>query len=473
MTVLLAFVLWPLIVVGLFLCLKPHKAILIAFIGGWLFLPVAQYRFLGFPDYGKIQSVSLVAFVAALLIKPSHLLRLKFQWPDVIVWLVCVSPLSSSMVNGLGLYNGVSGVLSFGIMYGMPYYLGRAYFDDSEKIKDVFVAILIGGLLYIPFCLFEMRMSPHVHKYVYGYHPHSFAQHIRQGGYRPMVFMNHGIMLAVWMSVASISGMYLWFRGYLKTLQGIPGWLWVVLISVVVILCKSLFAIVLFLVGTVCVVLFNVFRTKYILVAFLFVFPSYAVMRVIFDQDIIPVVKLIEPVSKTGASSLKARVMSEGPILRNLKGSPLFGWGRSGRLRPKINGRNEFAIDEYGKRYTVVVEAGWLRQMGLYGWAGFIPWMALYLLPGIMFFFCLPRPAWFGANEWSLLPGLVIIVNVYLCDNLMNHMYSPIYVLLVGVGVASIYSCREGLALAQSKPLKDSSPINGANSNAGLAVGGY
>ena len=36
--------------------------------------------------------------------------------------------------------------------------------------------LLIGGLIYIPFCLFEIKMSPQLHKWVYGYHQHAFDQ---------------------------------------------------------------------------------------------------------------------------------------------------------------------------------------------------------------------------------------------------------------------------------------------------------
>jgi hypothetical protein len=468
----LAFILWPLIVVGCYLWMKPHKAILATFIGGWLFLPVAQFQIPGFPDYGKTQSVSLVAFICGLLISPWPLLRLKFQWPDVVVWLICLSPLLSSIANGLGLYNGMSGVLLYGIMFAIPYYLGRAYFGDPEILKDVLMAIFIGGLLYAPFCLFEMRMSPHLHKFIYGYHPHSFAQHIRQGGYRPMVFMNHGIMVAIWMSVAAIGGICLWLRGHMKSMQSIPGWAWVVSLVLVAILCKSLFALALLLIGSSCVVLGNTLRTKYLLVAFLLMFPSYVVTRAVLDQNALPIIKLLEPLSASGASSMKARVMSEGPILRNLKKSPLFGWGSTAKLRPKTDGRNDFAIDESGKRYAIVVEAGWLRQLGLYGWAGFVPWMLLYLAPGILLFLYLPREAWFGA-EWSLLPGLVIMINVFLCDNLMNEMYSPIYVLLVGVGIASVYTCRRNKALVQFVPLNDSPLLAGPDLCSEFAVDEY
>jgi hypothetical protein len=76
-----------------------------------------------------------------------------------------------------------------------------------------------GTLVYIPFCLYEVVMSPRLHRIVYGFHPHSFGQAKRGGGWRPVVFMHHGLMNSMWMVSGFLSGFSLALSGRLKSLM--------------------------------------------------------------------------------------------------------------------------------------------------------------------------------------------------------------------------------------------------------------
>jgi len=96
-------------------------------------------------------------------------------------------------------YDGFSEIVRAFIGWGLPYLIGRVYFNDLESLQELAVGIFIGGLIYIPFCWFEVRFSPQLHKWVYGFRQHSFIQNVRDGGYRPMVFMQHGLMVGMWM----------------------------------------------------------------------------------------------------------------------------------------------------------------------------------------------------------------------------------------------------------------------------------
>jgi hypothetical protein len=49
-----------------------------------------------------------------------------------------------------------------------------------------------------------------LHTWVYGYFPHSFAQQLRYGGYRPVVFMGHGLLVALFAAIALISAVVMW-----------------------------------------------------------------------------------------------------------------------------------------------------------------------------------------------------------------------------------------------------------------------
>ena len=71
-------------------------------------------------------------------------------------------------------------------------------------MRALAAGIVAAGLVYVPFCLFEVKQSPQLHVIVYGYMPHDFGQQVRFGGYRPMVFLGHGLLVAFFMSTAMI-----------------------------------------------------------------------------------------------------------------------------------------------------------------------------------------------------------------------------------------------------------------------------
>ena len=103
----------------------------------------------------------------------------------------------------------------------LPYLIGRIYFSDAAGLRELAVGIFIGGLVYIPFCLYEIRLSPQLHRIVYGYHAHSFAQTYRFGGWRPTVFMDHGLMVGLWMAMSCLAGIWLYVSGTLRSIRGI------------------------------------------------------------------------------------------------------------------------------------------------------------------------------------------------------------------------------------------------------------
>ena len=74
----------------------------------------------------------------------------------------CVCPLFSSLTNDeLGLYDGFSETLDQTLAWGVPYFMGRLYLGDAAGLRaDLVVGVVLGGLLYIPLCLYEMRATP-------------------------------------------------------------------------------------------------------------------------------------------------------------------------------------------------------------------------------------------------------------------------------------------------------------------------
>ena len=91
----------------------------------------------------------------------------------------------------------------------MPFFLGR-YFSTSLKDTEIFFKIMVVmALIYTLPMLFELKMSPQLHNIFYGYQPSQFVQEIRENGYRPMVFVGHGLGLAFWMSTCILAAVAL------------------------------------------------------------------------------------------------------------------------------------------------------------------------------------------------------------------------------------------------------------------------
>ena len=71
----------------------------------------------------------------------------------------------------------------------------RALFGSARGLRALLLATAMLGLLYTPLCMFEILMGPNLHYRLYGFYQHDIVQTLRDGGFRPMVFMSHGLVL--------------------------------------------------------------------------------------------------------------------------------------------------------------------------------------------------------------------------------------------------------------------------------------
>src|SRR5687767_13048880 len=180
-TVPLALFGWPLVVLALCWLLPGRRAVVCAYVVAWLFLPVYEYKVPGLADWTKMSATSITLIIGVLFLDFGRVAAFRPRWfyGPIILWCLCGG--ASSLANGLGPYAGLSTVLDHIVVWGLPYFLGRLYFSDVEGLRDLALGLFIGGLAYIPFCLYEIRMSPQLHSIVYGFHQHSFSQTKRFG----------------------------------------------------------------------------------------------------------------------------------------------------------------------------------------------------------------------------------------------------------------------------------------------------
>jgi hypothetical protein len=212
---------WIPLAISLFAVMKVRYAIIAAYLIGWLFLPQAQYPIAGLPDYTRMTAVNAAVLLGVLLKDPQGLFAVRPRIWDLPMLVYCLSPLPTALRNNLGAYDGFSGILEALLTWGIPYWIGRAYFGDWRSIRLLAVAVVVGGLVYMPLCLWEMRMSPQLHHTLYGFYPTRFERAVRLGGYRPMMFLRHGIAVGLWMCTTALAAFWLWRSGSVRRIMNV------------------------------------------------------------------------------------------------------------------------------------------------------------------------------------------------------------------------------------------------------------
>lgn len=427
---------WIPFVLYLFRWLPAQRAIVVSFIAAWLFLPQVGFPILGLPDYTKMSATCYGVLLATILFDAQRFSSIQPGWLDLPIAVWCICPFISSISNDLGWYDGITGVISQTATWGLPYYLGRLYLNTLDGLRKLAIGIFIGGLIYIPLCLYEVRLSPQLHRIVYGFYQHSFAQTIRYGGYRPTVFMEHGLMVGAWMTAAALSGVWLWKAGVIKEVWGIPvGWL-VTALLVTVVLVKSTGAWFLLGIGLVVLFFTKWFRTSLLLLVLIASISSYLYVGVtgtFSGEQIVSVVS--STINEDRAASLAFRFYNEEFLSDKARQKMVFGWGGWGRSR---------IYNERGEDISIT-DSLWIIAFGNYGAVGVISITASLLLPVIGFMQRYRASLWDNPKV-APAAALAVLLALYMLDCVLNAMVNPIYMLASG-GIA-------GLALKQTRTSK-------------------
>ena len=416
---------WVPFTIFLFFRLPPHRAVLVSVIGGWLLLPMTGYNLPGIPAYSKGTAIALGLILGGRL--SGYRQRALFRWKiyDVPMLLWCLCPMASSLSNQLGLYNGLSGVLDNAITWGIPYLAGRIYFDNLDKLRDLCLAIMIGGILYLPLCLYEIRMSPQLSNIFYGYFPHVFMQHMRYGGYRPIVFMQHGLMVALWMAVTTTVTFWLWRSNEIKHIKGISISLFALALIVTTILCKSVNGWISLVLGCGGYFVFRLFKSSRPYRLLLLLVPCYIVLRVIGSLEGEVIVSMVSHVfDESRTSSLAIRTVQEDLFIEKTLERPLFGWGIIGRGWP--------VEEESGKKAVRMIDALWLIIFNTRGIIGIFSMTAMMLI-GPWLALRSHKKQTLDTTFLHMSPILLsLVVILFLIDSLVNGMLNPIYILVSG-----------------------------------------
>jgi hypothetical protein len=288
----------------------------------------------------------------------------------------------------------------------VPFAVGQQVFRTERDIRDLFEVLAICGLIYLPLALVELRLSPQFHTWVYGYFPSVFVESKRAGGFRPVVFMNHGLSVAMFAFVGFSASVCL-ARVRARTRPVGPRSL-AATAGVLVVACKSLGAVLYSSAAAIVIPLGSAVTSGMatLLAIIVIAFPVSRAVQ-IFPAD--AVVGFFSRISIERADSLEFRFKHESKLVERAMAKPVFGWGTWGRNR----------VYTQEGRDTTILDGLWIALLGSFGWVGLAGEFALFVVP--VFRFALRRRL-LAPNLQILGSALALIVGMYALDFLPNNV---------------------------------------------------
>ncbi|MDU8926216.1 hypothetical protein RXV86_02355 [Alisedimentitalea sp. MJ-SS2] len=426
---------WPLVSFALFRKLDTGRAIIWSLLLGYLFLPPppAVFDFPLMPPLSKQTMPPVIAFLIVFFMRGREMtLFPRSNVAKLLMLVFVISPLATVLTNGEPVFWGRVGLpalriieaISLMVQQGMlllPFILARNFLSAPDDQRDLLFALVAAGLVYSLPMLIEVRLSPQLNIWIYGYFQHSFDQMVRFGGFRPIVFLYHGLWVAFFALTVVAAAAALWrgSEGGMKSFAfGATGYMWVVLV-----LCKSVASIGYSLV-LVPLVAFAGRTLQFRLAATLALLAlAYPAMR---GADLVPTTWLVEQASAIDtdrAASLEFRFDNEQVLLDRAREKPVFGWGSWGR---------NHILDPVSGEILTVTDGRWVITIGVYGWVGFLAEFGLLAWPLLLLAvrshgvergeispWLGPLALILGFNLFDLLPNATITTLTFLISGMM------------------------------------------------------
>jgi hypothetical protein len=433
----LALSLWPLLAAYLFFTQRTLTAVYITLIGGWLLLPqIVKFDVAYFPSIDKNSIPVLAVIFLATVVKGKNLLVLpRDRRLKLFLLLLLIAPLLTLYGNDEPVYNGARwiralnlyDVLALGfenLIFVLPIVLGVKFVRTISDLWLICFLTFATALLYTLPALFEIRFSPQLHNWTYGFHPHSFLQQVRSDGFRPVVYVGHGLVVASFFFFSFCIAC-----ARFRSQKQINRHLYILLLCylfVIVVLSKSLSATVLTVIGAILLMLGRatvIRNTTIVLLVIIFLYPITKIANIFPSQQLVNVIEKVRP---ERARSLGFRFFNEDKMIEKIKSKPLFGWGGWGRNRLENS----------------VTDGFWLikaSESGLFG---------LYAFYGIIAFACyrLHKTArslkGLGHHDSHALLGLSFSIAIYSLLLLPDNPTNPLYLFIIGASIGATRKMR-------------------------------
>jgi hypothetical protein len=402
--------------------LPRHRAILCTLLVGFLFFPSIDLD-LGIFHWDRISAPVLVVLMGVIFRDWDLLLNFRPRWFDLPMLIWCSTPFFSAFLNGYGAYEGMVLVSYKLISWGGPYFIGRLHFWNSSHLIDLAFYLFVGGVVYIPLCIFEIRFSPQLHAFLYGFHQHQFAQTVRGHYYRPTVFLQHGLMVAMWMGMTAYLGWALSVARVCNKFLGMPLGIWASFLALVLVAMQSLGALFLALAVWSLTLYCRRTRMKSLIIIFALIPIAWSVSRATGVLSSAAINQAASIVSADRAGSLAFRLNAENGLIARAWGNPVFGWSTRG-----------FALvqNEMGQDRFAVSDGLWVISFSAYGLVGLISLLLMHLIPVLIVLKYAPPRRWSSEPITLIAGALSLVVATTAIDNLLNAMINPLFLLVMG-----------------------------------------
>ena len=327
--------------------------------------------------------------------------------------------LSVGSLPGMTVYDGLS-VLTKQMIELVPFLIGYSSFKTESSIREVLKALVMAALAYSIPILWEVRMSPQIHTQLYGFFPSDFSQQMRAGGFRAIVFLGHGLAVAIFVGMSTVAAVGMW-RDRARVF-GLSGAAYTSFLLLVLILCKSVGALILAIVFGIASYLLRYRSMISILAISGLIIVAYPALRGAGLIPINSIAKISAEFSTDRAASLQTRIDNEEMLLQKTDEKPVFGWGTWGRGRIyKTDWSGTFDYD------ATITDGTWIIIISSFGWTGYIASFGLLAYP--------TARAFRNRKHFAKFPSFVVLLGVLvinLFDLLPNSSLTPITWLIAG-----------------------------------------
>jgi hypothetical protein len=429
---LLAF---PLLALALTARLRAQVAVPLILLWSQMFLPAQTGIDLPvLPPIDKEHTPGLFALIGCLLFRGGSLKGSRpFRGYDLLIVGMAVAGFITAITNsepirypnlvlqGMSTQDAISDAIKIMISWWPAFYLGRSLYRTSEDFHKLFVTVAVAGVLYTPFLFMELRFSPQLHFWTYGFYQHDFIQTIRASGYRPMVYMTNGLKVAIFMTMTVLAA-----AGLARAKMKIRRWKArnvMIYLLIALLLCKSAGAILFALLGLLVLFVSNPkaqLRFAKILATAAAIYPCLRIWELLPVDDVIDFFTAL--VGEDRAGSLAFRLRNEALLTEHALKKLAFGWG--GYQRNLI-------YDPETKGIGGVPDGFWIGMIGGKGLVGYLLSFGLIIIPIWRARAALGKLT--DARDKILLGALALMMVFFAVDQIPNETVDPYMLFLVGV----------------------------------------
>lgn len=427
-----ALLLYVPIAVLLFQTMDRVRATAIALLGGTLFLPERiEFDLPAIPPLDKHSISCLMVFIMLKVGRKDQVPGRGSWFVPLMIVIAAVGAIGTTMTNrdtlvlsevvvkqGLTSRDLIS-MLSRSLLFMvLPFWIGKTVFNTRANVTQLLKITTWFGVVYALLMLVEIRLSPQLNVWVYGFRQHSWSQFLRGDGYRPIVFLEHGLATTLYCVTSIFCAVTL---GKAKQFLGsIPPYLVAGFLFIVLALSNSLGALIF---GVVVTPILWVGHPR--LLSLVASMMAFFVLLVPFLRlfELLPVSDLVHWIARYDADraqSLGFRFDMEEILIRKAADRLWFGFGGFDRSR---------IFNDEGED-LVVTDSAWIILLGRQGVLGFLLLFLLLLVPiwaARKHIARVPDP-----SERALFSGVVIIVAVNTFDLLLNGLFTYLPLLFAG-----------------------------------------